>query len=714
MEVHLPDDMADRSVVDYFTRLVSYAISAYIMRLWSHGSGKKPNPAINRRRPAVAKDRFNSQLASGQFLASNLLPMIRLPRRRRSLAVRITSIRRRRLLPLFFALAFFQPCDCLFAQGASLRLSSTVADAGSSVNLSLFLSVSDRTPAGLQWTFAYSPNDVAAISATEGPVAIAAGKTISCSGVPGRYTCLLSSLDTNSMTSGIVAYVNVTLAFRPPNRRTLAPNVRPTSIAISNSLGVDPGGELLPVDPAAGGIIAVPTISSLTCVKSVLSPGAVADCAISIGAAATASGVEVSLLSNNPMLNIPSSITIAPGSTSSAFRAVARTIGDNQLATLTASTQGVSRSVTFNLVAAVSGSATFLTADATTQGSWKGVYGAEGYAVIGDVISYPPWVAVAPTANSSYNWATSTSDVRALQKTTSATDRIASSWWSSDALTVDFTFEDQSPHRVALYFLDWDYRSRAARADVLDDKGNILDTRTISNSTSGLYLVWNLSGHVIIRIAALNGDAVLGGIFFGGAGPVNTGAASFVRADTTTLGSWRGIYGNDGYNVVNDSSSDPPYVAPFASGNMPYTWALSSTDVRALQKASAPDDRIASCWLSNSVFTVNLNFNDGNTHQVALYFVDWDNFGRTEQIDIVDGSGTVLDSRTLSDFAAGQYLVWNLSGHLAVRITTGIANAVLSGIFFATPGQASSGAAERLHRDRARMPVPYQGSVSPK
>jgi hypothetical protein len=82
---------------------------------------------------------------------------------------------------------------------------------------------------------------------------------------------------------------------------------------------------------------------------------------------------------------------------------------------------------------------------------------------------------------------------------------------------------------------------------------------------------------------------------------------------------------------------------------------------------------------------VDLSFKDTNTHQVALYLLDWDNYyGRTERVDILDGNNTLLDSRPVSSFVNGQYLVWNLSGHVIVRITNTNApsNAVLSGLFF--------------------------------
>jgi len=81
-----------------------------------------------------------------------------------------------------------------------------------------------------------------------------------------------------------------------------------------------------------------------------------------------------------------------------------------------------------------------------------------------------------------------------------------------------------------------------------------------------------------------------------------------------------------------------------------------------------------------------VNLTDGNVHRFALYVVDWDNNGRVETVQIVDANtGAVLDTRNLSNFANGTYLIWNLSGHVRVNVTwtTGSGtNAVVSGVFF--------------------------------
>jgi len=46
--------------------------------------------------------------------------------------------------------------------------------------------------------------------------------------------------------------------------------------------------------------------------------------------------------------------------------------------------------------------------------------------------------------------------------------------------------------------------------------GNLLDTRFVSGFINGLYLVWNLSGRVIVRFTNTNpsSNAVMSGLFF--------------------------------------------------------------------------------------------------------------------------------------------------------------------------------------------------------
>jgi hypothetical protein len=156
-----------------------------------------------------------------------------------------------------------------------------------------------------------------------------------------------------------------------------------------------------------------------------------------------------------------------------------------------------------------------------------------------------------------------------------------------------------------------------------------------------------------------------------------------VGTDLTTQGNWRGVYGADGYNVINDTVSYPPYVTVTSTGQAAWTWASSTSDPRALQKAVGTD-RIAAAWYGGT-FSLDVNIIDGVPHGFALYLLDWDNRGRVETIEIRDAaSGSLLDSRTIAGFSAGQYYRWRIAGHVivSVRLVNGV-NALLSGVFFA-------------------------------
>jgi carboxypeptidase family protein len=341
----------------------------------------------------------------------------------------------------------------------------------------------------------------------------------------------------------------------------------------------------------------------------------------------------------------------------------------------------------FNITSSTSTgpSAAFVGIDTTTQGSWSGVYGGDGYNVINDSVNYPTYAQVAPTGQSNYTWAASTADVRGLQKATNLADRIAATWYGS-SFSIDVNLTDGNTHKVALYVVDWDSTTRAETLEVHDAATNaLLDTRTASAFHNGQYFVWNIQGHVTVRVILTGGaNAVVSGLFFGGnAPPPPTATASFVSVDSSTQGSWKGVHGSDGYNVINDSVSYPAYAQVAPSGQLNYTWASSTTDVRALQKGASTTDRIAATWYG-SAFSIDVNFTDGLTHRLALYVLDWDSTSRTETIEVRDAvSNALLDSRSVTGFNGGQYWMWNITGHVTIRvINTGGANAVVSGLFF--------------------------------
>jgi hypothetical protein len=174
--------------------------------------------------------------------------------------------------------------------------------------------------------------------------------------------------------------------------------------------------------------------------------------------------------------------------------------------------------------------------------------------------------------------------------------------------------------------------------------------------------------------------------------------------DTSTGGSWTGVYGSQGYllapNAAVSYSSLPGYAVVNIGGASTYTWAGTTADPRALQKpsgAGGPGDRIAACWFSSQSFTIDVGVTDGGSHLLELYLLDWDSYGsphgRVQRVDAVNAvNGKTLDSRTLGQptetapasarFNGGTYLVWTIRGHVRFIITNLNSNAVLSGVFF--------------------------------
>jgi uncharacterized membrane protein (UPF0127 family) len=367
--------------------------------------------------------------------------------------------------------------------------------------------------------------------------------------------------------------------------------------------------------------------------------------------------------------------------------------GTSYTCTVTASNaEGVSapsaasNSVTPSSAGNTTGTATFVDLDTTTQGDWQGVYGSNGYNVINGTVAYPSYVTVTPSGTSAATWASSTTDVRALYTSATSTTRTAATWYNSTSFLIDLVFNDGKQHRVAMYCLDWDSTQRAQTVAIQDANGVLLNTQNMTNFHNGDYLVWQLSGHVQILVTntASSANAVASGLFFDAAAGTTAGTATFVDLDTTTQGNWQGVYGSNGYNVINGTVAYPSYVTVTPSGTSAATWASSTTDVRALYTSATSTTRIAATWYNSTTFLIDLVFNDGKQHQLALYCLDWDTTQRAETVTIQDANGVLLNTQNMTNFHNGDYLVWQLSGHvhIVVTSTTTSANAVVSGLFF--------------------------------
>ena len=194
------------------------------------------------------------------------------------------------------------------------------------------------------------------------------------------------------------------------------------------------------------------------------------------------------------------------------------------------------------------------------------------------------------------------------------------------------------------------------------------------------------------------------------------GSATFVGTDTSDEGTWKGVYGSEGLDIVGDTTSLPAGVTLNVSGS-PFVWNGGTSQLNALEKASSsdPTNRIAGTDFSSTNFTADLNLGSGK-YQVAFYLLDYDGNGsRSESVQIIDpNTNTVMASRTVSNFQNGEYLVYNLSGHVLIDFTKlAGANAVMSGIF-STRKPRCPGRQPLRRRSRTKRRKAAQGSYSPR
>jgi len=122
-----------------------------------------------------------------------------------SLAREVGSTARRVLLLLFLL------ANSMMAQ-AVLSLASASGSPGSTLALDLTFATGQSVVAGLQWTFTYSPADIAALHVAVGPASVSSGQTLNCLGQAGTVQCVLISFKGTPVPSGVLAIATVEIS----------------------------------------------------------------------------------------------------------------------------------------------------------------------------------------------------------------------------------------------------------------------------------------------------------------------------------------------------------------------------------------------------------------------------------------------------------------------------------------------------------------------
>lgn len=347
--------------------------------------------------------------------------------------------------------------------------------------------------------------------------------------------------------------------------------------------------------------------------------------------------------------------------------------------------QHITRNILARLANAPAPSPTlFFCTDNSTAGEWKPHYGGDGCVLPNDSTNLPAYALLAVGGADTVTYLASSPNINSLRRA-APNGRYLAGWSSPTNFTMDLNLSDGKNHPVALYFWDWNNAGRTQLVEVFDAATtNLLDQRIIGSFTNGQWWVWQINGHVRIRFTNLAGpDCLANALAFG-----NGAAAVYMGEDSLTQGNWKSNYGADGEYIAGDSLHASAY-GFFQIYQVSMTnWSASASDPRALQ-LSASTNRMLAAWNGSWVSGVYLKIRDNAWHQLAIYCEDGDLRGRKQRIALFDlRSHTMLDSREVTNFGGGKYLVWNIRGEIDVRVqNSGPVSSAFSGIFLDPPRQ---------------------------
>jgi hypothetical protein len=183
--------------------------------------------------------------------------------------------------------------------------------------VSLPISINSRTgqlPAALQFDLRWTAAEVVSVTFSTGPAAVAAVKTIQCAAQPatGAQRCVISGLNANPITDGVVAFANIT---------TSLTSQATTTLALFGTVSASIAAGAIPTAIApGGGVVAMPALlATVTCAQPDIWTGATVGCTVALNKPAPSGGSIVALSSDSALVSTPASIAIAAGATSAPF-----------------------------------------------------------------------------------------------------------------------------------------------------------------------------------------------------------------------------------------------------------------------------------------------------------------------------------------------------------------------------------------------------------
>lgn len=148
-----------------------------------------------------------------------------------------------------------------------------------------------------------------------------------------------------------------------------------------------------------------------------------------------------------------------------------------------------------------------------------------------------------------------------------------------------------------------------------------------------------------------------------------SGEVTFTGMDEQTKGNWPDTYGSEGYYIPGSGEKIPDQLKIKFINSETHIWENETQDIQAIDNPLGKAN-IAATRSHPLHEIIEFNFEDGNEHEVALYFLDWDRKSRWSVVDIIDlNTRKVLHSYNLTDYAQGIYLKYKMKGNLQCRLT---------------------------------------------
>lgn len=168
------------------------------------------------------------------------------------------------------------------------------------------------------------------------------------------------------------------------------------------------------------------------------------------------------------------------------------------------------------------------------------------------------------------------------------------------------------------------------------------------------------------------------------------------QQDSLTSGNWKNNYGNEGYVLFNQLGDGkhlqklPTYLSSVTLRNeanvhlkLPISNNLLSDTLGAHQYLGAVVTKDPNP--TQQTITMDIEANDKQLHQIALYFLDWNDKERRSAVEVFDAKtlNLIAPVQLIRNFQKGKYLVFNYKGSIRIRVNhVRGENAAVSGAFF--------------------------------